>query len=264
MFCRVLVLAALIPAGCKKNEPPPPEPPPAPLAPPPAAQEPEPAKPAEPTAAPATEPAPPTPPPAPATPPPAASRTALLDPAKLAERAPATYQARFVTSKGAFTIQVQRDWAPTGADRFYNLVKNGYFDDTRFFRAIKGFMVQFGINGDPKVNEVWREARINDDPVKESNKRGFVTFAKTIAPDSRTTQVFINFGDNTNLDRMGFAPFGKVVSGMDVVDALHTDYGEGAPSGMGPDEGRTQAEGNGYLDRDFPKLDQTKKATIVR
>ncbi|HTP93972.1 MAG TPA: peptidylprolyl isomerase [Xanthobacteraceae bacterium] len=187
----------------------------------------------------------------------------LANPAALNEQAPATYNAKFDTSKGAFVITVHRDWAPAGADRFYNLVKNGFYDNARFFRVISGFMVQFGIHADPKVSAVWREARIPDDPVKQSNKRGLITFA-TAGPNTRTTQVFINFGDNGALDRQGFAPFGQVVSGMNVVDALFAGYGEGAPSGQGPEQGRIQREGNAYLTRDFAKLDYIKKATIEK
>ena len=187
----------------------------------------------------------------------------LANPAALTEQAPATYKAKFETSKGAFVIQVTRAWAPNGADRFYNLVKNGYFDNVRFFRAISGFMVQFGINGDPALNAKWRVARIQDDKVGQSNTRGMITFA-TSGPNARTTQVFINYDDNSNLDGMGFAPFGKVVSGMDVVDKLYTGYGEGAPNGRGPDQNRIQNEGNAYLNQSFPKLDHVTKATIEK
>jgi peptidyl-prolyl cis-trans isomerase A (cyclophilin A) len=186
---------------------------------------------------------------------------AALDPASANEQAPASYKARFTTSKGDFVVEVTRDWAPQGADRFYNLVKHGFFSEARFFRAIDGFMVQFGINGDPAVSAKWREATIPDDPVKQSNKRGYVTFA-TSGPNSRTTQLFINFGNNTNLDAMGFAPFGKVATGMDIVDTVYKGYGEGAPGGAGPNQGRIQAEGNAYLTRDFPKLDWVKEAKI--
>ena len=132
---------------------------------------------------------------------------------------------------------------------------------TRFFRVIEGFMVQFGINGDPKISAVWRDANIQDDPVKQSNMRGNVTFA-TAGPNTRTTQVFINFGNNVGLDEQGFSPFGKVVSGMDVVDSLYNGYGEGAPGGQGPNQGQIQTQGNAYLEKDFPKLDYIKKATI--
>ena len=185
----------------------------------------------------------------------------LGNPGALTEQAPATYKARFDTSKGVFVIDVRREWAPVGADRFYNLVKNGFYDENRFFRVISGFMVQFGINGNPQVSTPWRNAQIKDDPVKQSNKRGFITFA-TSGPNSRTTQVFINFGDNSRLDGMGFASFGQVSSGMNVVDQLYSDYGEGAPSGRGPNQGRMQGEGNAYLTKDFPNLDFVRKATI--
>jgi peptidyl-prolyl cis-trans isomerase A (cyclophilin A) len=187
----------------------------------------------------------------------------LSDPASLNEKAPAVYKAKFDTSKGAFIIEVHRDWAPNGADRFYNLVKNGFYNGVRFFRVLDGFMAQFGINGNPNLSAVWRDANIKDDPVKQSNSRGTITFA-TSGPNSRTTQVFINFGDNAGLDGQGFSPFGKVVSGMDVVDALYGGYGEGAPRGDGPDQGRVQTQGNAYLEKAYPKLDYVKTATIVQ
>jgi peptidyl-prolyl cis-trans isomerase A (cyclophilin A) len=186
----------------------------------------------------------------------------LGNPAALKEQAPPLYKVDFDTSKGSFVIEVHRDWAPNGADRFYNLVKNGFYNDTRFFRVVEGFMVQFGINGDPRVSAVWREARIKDDPVRISNKRTFVTFA-TAGPNTRTTQVFISYGNNSNLDSQGFAPFGQVVSGMNVVDSLYSGYGEGAPQGLGPEQGKLQTEGNAYLARGFGKLDYIKKATIA-
>lgn len=186
----------------------------------------------------------------------------LGNPAALKEQAPPVYKVEFDTSKGPFVVEVHRDWAPNGADRFYNLVKNGFYDNVRFFRVIEGFMAQFGVNGDPKVSSVWREARIKDDPVKVSNKRTFVTFA-TAGPNTRTTQVFISYGDNSNLDSQGFSPFGQVVSGMKVVDSLYSGYGEGAPGGRGPNQGRVQSEGNAYLANSFPNLDYVKKATIV-
>ncbi len=185
----------------------------------------------------------------------------LSNPASLNETAPATYKVKFDTSKGTFVVEVHRDWAPNGADRFYNLVKNGYYNDTRFFRVISGFMVQFGINGDPKLNRVWRDANIKDDPVRASNKRGTITFA-TAGPDTRTTQVFINFANNSGLDDQGFAPFGEVISGMEVVDSLYAGYGEGAPRGDGPDQSLIQSQGNAYLKKDFPRLDYIKTATI--
>jgi len=187
----------------------------------------------------------------------------LGNPAALREQAPAVYKARFDTTKGVFVLEVRRDWAPNGADRFYNLVKSGFYDNVRFFRVISGFMVQFGISGDPKVSAPWREARIPDDPVKQSNKRGYITYAMA-GPNTRTSQVFINFGDNASLDNQGFSPFGRVISGKDVVDKLNAEYGEGAPRGRGPDQSRIQMEGNTYLARDFGRLDYVKKATIER
>ena len=187
----------------------------------------------------------------------------LTDPKKLNEKAPDTFKAKFETNEGSFVVEVTRAWAPLGADRFYNLVRNGYFSDVRFFRAIKGFMVQFGIHGDPKISAPWREARIKDDPVTPSNKRGMITFAMG-GKDTRTTQLFINLVDNVNLDKMGFPPFGQVIEGMEVVDKLHTGYGEGAPNGKGPEQGRVQMEGNEYLSKSFPELDYIVKATIVQ
>jgi peptidyl-prolyl cis-trans isomerase A (cyclophilin A) len=203
------------------------------------------------------------------TPPPASSvalasavHPDLLEPSKATAKAPDLFKAKFTTTKGAFVVEVHRDWSPNGADRFYNLVKMGFFDDTRFFRAVEGFMVQFGLSGDPGVNAKWQSSNIGDDPVKQSNKRGFITFAQRGAPNTRSTQVFINYGDNSRLDAT-FEPFGKVVDGMDVVDALYKGYGEGAPMGAGPDQGRIQAIGNAYLDRNFPKLDGIQHAEIV-
>ena len=194
---------------------------------------------------------------------PAQAQGNLASPAALTEKAPPTYKAKFDTSKGVFVVEVTRDWAPNGADRFYNLVKNGFYDNVRFFRVISGFMVQFGINGDPQVSGRWRGANIPDDPVTQSNTRGMITFA-TGGPNTRTTQVFINFADNARLDQSGFAPFGKVVSGMDVVDKLNAEYGEGAPRGRGPDQGRLQSEGNAYLAQSFARMDYVKKATIEK
>ncbi len=178
------------------------------------------------------------------------------------EQAPATYRAQFETTKGAFAIEVTRDWAPAGADRFYTLIRNGIYDGARFFRVLPGFVVQFGIPGDPAAAREWRAARIADDPVMQSNTRGTVTFA-TAGPNTRTTQVFINLGGNANLDSMDFAPFGRVVEGMDVVEKIYSGYGEGAPHGRGPDQGRIQAEGNAYLEKQFPKLDHIVSARIV-
>lgn len=192
-----------------------------------------------------------------------AASSALIKPDKNAIAAPApdSFKVAVETSKGNFTILAHRDWAPRGVDRFYHLVKLGYFDDTRFFRVLNGFMAQFGVHGDPKVNAAWEPLQLEDDPVKQSNKRGTVTFA-TGGPNTRTTQLFINYGDNANLDAMGFAPIGEVVDGMAVVDSLYADYGEGAPQGGGPDQGRITTEGNAYLLKSYPKLDYIKKATI--
>ena len=188
----------------------------------------------------------------------AATPEKLMDPAKLTEKAPATYKAKFDTTKGTFVIEVTRDWAPQGADRFYNLVKSGYFDEVKFFRVVPGFVVQFGIHGDPAVSSKWRSANIKDDPVKESNKRGSVTFA-TAGPNTRTTQLFINLNDhNTQLDSKGFAPIGKVVSGMDVVEKLYDGYAEG----LTQLQGRITNEGNAFLEKNYPNLDGIKKATI--
>jgi len=188
----------------------------------------------------------------------------LTNPAAATATAPNLYKVKFTTTKGDFTVEVHRDWAPLGADRFYNLVKLGFYNDTAFFRVVKGFMVQFGIHGDPAVNTAWRSARIQDDPTgKQSNTRGMVTFAMG-GPNTRTSQVFINYADNARLDSMGFPPFGKVVDGMAVVDAIEGMYGEGAPGGRGPAQGRIQSEGNTYLKADFPKLDYIKTATVVK
>jgi peptidyl-prolyl cis-trans isomerase A (cyclophilin A) len=194
-----------------------------------------------------------------------AQAPSLKNPASLKEQAPATYKVRFDTSAGVFVIQVTRDWAALGADRFYNLVKNGYYDDARFFRAISGFMVQFGINGDPALNAAWRNARLGVDPVKQGNKPMRISYAMGASPDTRTTQVFINYRDNSaSLDKLGFASFGEVIEGQDVVNKIFTGYGEGAPRGSGPEQGRIQAEGNAYLKKEFPKLDYIKKATIEK
>lgn len=186
------------------------------------------------------------------------AKSALMKPSVLKEKAPAMYTAKFDTTAGVFQVEVHTDWAPNGADRFYNLVKNGYYDGCRFFRVVPGFMVQFGINGDPAIQRNWESATIPDEPVKQGNTRGTITFAKSSAPNSRTTQVFINFKDNSSLNRTGFAPFGKIVSGMDVVDKIYSAYGER------PEQARIQTEGTAYLAKSFPKLDYIKKATIEK
>jgi peptidyl-prolyl cis-trans isomerase A (cyclophilin A) len=166
-----------------------------------------------------------------------------------------SYSVKFESSVGDFVILVHRDWAPAGAQRFYDLVKSGFYDDCRFFRVVKGFMVQFGINGDPGTQQSW-ERSLRDDPRKRSNRRGYITFA-TSGPDSRTTQVFINFVDNAFLDAQGFSPFGEVIEGMDVVDKINDEHGEN------PDQGQITAGGNAYLKAQFPNLDFIKKATII-
>jgi len=185
-----------------------------------------------------------------------------LQPGSLKDKAPEVFKAKFATTQGDFVVEVDRDWSPYGADRFYNLVKNGFYTNASFFRVISGFMVQFGIPARPEVARAWANATIPDDPVKESNVRGNITFA-TAGPRTRTTQVFINFGDNRGLDAQGFSPFGKVLEGMEVVDKLYSGYGEGAPSGNGPNQGRLTNEGKPYLDKNFPKLDSIKSASIV-
>jgi len=180
---------------------------------------------------------------------------ALLKPANLNEKAPETFDVEFTTTKGNFTVRVTRAWAPLGADRFYNLVKNGFFDDAAFFRIVPNFIVQFGLSADPGVNRVWRSANIKDDPVTQSNKPGYLTFA-TAGPNTRTTQLFINFGNNTFLDRQGFSPFGQVTQGMDVVANLYSGYGEQ------PDQGAITSQGKAYLEKSFPKLDNIKTTRI--
>lgn len=188
----------------------------------------------------------------------------LLQPRHPDNQAPApdTFRVRFETTKGAFVVEAVRAWAPNGVDRFYNLVRNGYYDDVAFFRVIENFMAQFGIHGDPAVNTAWRNARIQDDPVVESNRRGYVSFAMA-GPNTRTTQLFINFRDNRQLDGMGFAPIAHVVEGMDVVDAIYSGYGEGAPNGTGPAQPQIQMQGNQYLRENFPDLDYIQRASIV-
>ena len=182
----------------------------------------------------------------------------LTNPAKLTAKAPEKFKARFDTTKGTFVIEVQREWSPNGADRFYNLVKNGYYDGVKFFRVVPGFVVQWGIHGDPSIATTWLKATIPDDVVKESNKRGFVTYAKSNAPNSRSVQLFINLVDNARLDGTGFAPFGRVAEGMDVVDKLYGGYAEG----LTKLQGRIAEEGNAFLEKNYPELDAIKKASI--
>jgi peptidyl-prolyl cis-trans isomerase A (cyclophilin A) len=187
---------------------------------------------------------------------------ALLKPATLTAKAPAEYEVKFVTTAGDFTIKVTRAWAPNGADRFYNLVQHHFYDGASFFRVLPGFMAQFGISAYPEVSKAWEQAVIKDDRGAQSNHRGFVTFAMA-GPNTRTTQVFINFGNNERLDRDGFSAFGMVTDGMGVVDKLYGGYGEGAPDGRGPDQGRIDGLGRAYLEKNFPKLDSIKTATLV-
>lgn len=185
---------------------------------------------------------------------PAISR-ALMNPALMKAKAPDVFKIRFTTTKGDFVIEVHRDWSPLGADRFYNLVKNGFYNNAHFFRVVPGFVVQFGLSPRPAVNNVWKDATIQDDPVKQTNTIGTVTFASR-GPNTRTSQLFINLGENGRLDGMGFSPFGKVTEGMDVVGKLYTGYGES------PDQGQIQTVGKPYLDKNFPLLDSIKLARI--
>jgi peptidyl-prolyl cis-trans isomerase A (cyclophilin A) len=190
----------------------------------------------------------------------AKAKEALKNPAALKEQAPATFKAKFVTTQGDFIVDVTRAWSPNGVDRFYNLVKHGFFDGIKFFRVVPNFVVQFGIHGDPSLATKWLDAKIDDDTVVQSNKRGFITYAKSSAPNSRSTQIFINLQDNDRLDALGFSPFGKVSKGMDVVDKLYGGYGEQ----LTRLQGQIAQEGNKFLDENFPKLDSIKKATIIK
>ena len=179
----------------------------------------------------------------------------LLNPADFKETAPDNFVVLVKTTKGDLKIELHRDWSPNGVDRFYNLVKGGFFSDIAFFRMVRGFVVQFGIHGSPLVSEAWRDANISDDPVKETNARGTLVFA-TAGPNTRTTQLFINLNDNRNLDRMGFSPIGKVVEGMDIIDSLNYEYAER------PNQGAIQRDGNTYLKAQFPNLDYIESMTV--
>ena len=190
------------------------------------------------------------------------AKPSLMNPASLKAKAPEVFKAKFTTTKGDFVVEVHRAWAPLGADRFYNLAKHHFFDNGSFFRVLKGFVAQFGLSAYPPVNAAWSKATIVDDPVTQTNKKGYLTFA-TAGPNTRTTQLFINLADNPRLDGMGFAAFGEVTEGMSVVDTLYADYGEGAPQGGGPDQGEIEKQGKAYLDKGWPKLDYIKTATIV-
>lgn len=186
----------------------------------------------------------------------------LQKPALANQKAPEKFRVQFDTTQGKIVLEVNRAWSPNGVDRFYNLVEIGFYEDIAFFRVIPNFMAQFGIHGTPAINRVWQRATIKDDPVVESNKRGMLSFAKTNRPNSRTTQIFINFGDNLNLDGMGFSPFARVVEGMDVVDKIY-QVGEGGPRGPGPSQRKIQQLGNPFLEKKFPKLDYIKGAKVI-
>jgi peptidyl-prolyl cis-trans isomerase A (cyclophilin A) len=190
-------------------------------------------------------------------------RLSLLNPASLKAKAPDVFKAQFTTTKGDFVVEVHRDWSPNGADRFYNLVKNGFYDGVVFYRVVPNFMVQFGISGNPKIEAAWAHANLRDDPLKQGNKRGRITYAMA-GPNTRTTQVFINFRDNSNLDSQGFTSFGEVTDGMDVVDKLYSGYGDmQEQGGHGPSVSKFEVEGNAYLTKNFSQLDSIKTAKIL-
>ena len=183
---------------------------------------------------------------------------ALLRPALLKDKAPETYQVKFSTTRGDFTLTVTRAWAPIGADRFYNLVKHHFYDNATVFRVVPNFVAQFGLSAYPPVSAAWKNANLTDDPVTQSNKKGYITFA-TAGPNTRTTQVFINLVDNVRLDKMGFAPFGQVTEGMNAVDLFYDQYGDAS----GPDQDQIEKQGKPYLDKGWPKLDVIQSATVV-
>ncbi|MBX9927343.1 MAG: peptidylprolyl isomerase [Gemmatimonadaceae bacterium] len=193
------------------------------------------------------------------------AHAALFSPtdAALAKVGPDSFDVEMTTTKGSFVVRTRRDWAPKGADRFHYLVRAGYYDGVRFFRVVDGFVAQFGMAADPKLTAAWRERRFTDDSVRVTNQRGTITFA-TGGPNTRTTQLFINFKDNSRLDRQGFSPIGQVVRGMSVVDSLHKGYGEGPPRGQGPSQGKIASEGEAYLAKEFPKLDKLVTARVVQ
>jgi len=175
--------------------------------------------------------------------------------------APDVFRVRLETTKGDVVLEITREWAPRGADRFYELVQQNFYDGARFFRVVPRFVVQFGLKGDPAADAHWSRMSIPDDPVRQNNSRGTITYAMA-GPATRTTQVFINLQDNFALDKQGFAPFGKVVEGMDVVEKFYRGYGDAPPGGVGPEQGRIRTEGTPYLERYFPNLDYIKKAAI--
>ena len=189
---------------------------------------------------------------------------ALLQPATLTAKAPDVFDVKLTTTKGDFVIRVTRAWSPNGADRFYNLVRHGFYNGASFFRVVPGFVVQFGLSAHPEVSRAWARATIPDDPVTQSNKRGFLTYAKSNQPNTRTTQVFINLIDNSRLDAAGFSPFGEVVEGMEVVEQLHGGYGDSVSyGGKGPEQDLIHTRGAAYLEKEFPNLDKIITATIV-
>jgi peptidyl-prolyl cis-trans isomerase A (cyclophilin A) len=177
------------------------------------------------------------------------------------QQAPEVYRVKLDTSKGAVVFEITRAWAPHGADHFFQLVNEGYYNGDRFYRVVPRFVVQFGINGDPQVSQLWSSVRIPDDPIKQKNRKGMVTFASS-GPGARTTQVFVNMRDNLSLDRQGFAPIGRVADGMEVLEVLYGGYGDMTPRGSGPDGVEIERQGNNYLDNHFPRLDYIKKATV--
>lgn len=241
-----LLLAGVLAAGCSKKQPPSESEQPKAATPAPAAgTSPAPAAEAKSEAPPAV---------------PHGDDPSLLHPARLKEKAPEKYQVRFDTTRGAFTVTVTRAWAPLGADRFYNLVKHHFYDNAAFFRVVPGFVVQFGISSYPRVSAAWKHTEIKDDPVTQSNKRGYLTFA-TAGADTRTTQVFINLKDNQRLDASGFTPFAVVDGqGMNVVDMLYDVYGDAG----GPDQTQIEKQGERYMKKGWPKLDYIKTATLVQ
>jgi len=182
-------------------------------------------------------------------------------PGRLTETAPETFRARFETSAGDFVVEVNREWSPRGADRFYNLVRSGFYDGQRIYRVVPGFMSQWGLHGDPVATYQWRDRFIDDDPVVVSNTRGRITFA-TCDVDCRISEIFVNTDDNPELDDQGFSPFGEVVEGMEAVDAFYGEYGDGPPRGEGPYQAQVRAEGNEYLDAEFPELTRIEGAVI--
>jgi peptidyl-prolyl cis-trans isomerase A (cyclophilin A) len=188
----------------------------------------------------------------------AATDPGLLNPALLKAKAPEEYEVTFVTTKGNFVVQVTRAWAPLGADRFYNLVRHHFYNDMALFRVVPGFVVQFGLGPSPAVNKAWENAKIKDDPVTQSNALGAITFA-TAGPNTRTTQVFINLGNNGALDAQGFAAFGKVTSGMDVIGTFYSGYADNTTN----DQGNITNGGKAYLLKTYPKLDVIKTATVT-